>query len=87
MIRLTPIPCVLKFFFRSSWRVVHSARLRRLTRCDLLRDHPDVAHRPRTKVVRKCSDPYAPAVGQPQLPGYRATRANFAFRPACGTYL
>ena len=68
MIRLTPIPCV------------HSAR--RLTRCDLPRDHPDVAHRPRTKVVRKGSNPYAPAVGQHQLPGYRATRANFAFRPA-----
>jgi hypothetical protein len=27
------------------------------------------------------------AVGKHQLPGYRATRANFAFRPACGTYL
>jgi hypothetical protein len=53
----------------------------------LLRDHSDVAHRPRIKVVRKCSDPYAPAVGQHQLPGYKATRANFAFRPACGTCL
>src|SRR5262245_26890970 len=60
MIRLTPIPCV------SSLRVVDSAR--RLTRCDLLRDHPDVAHRSRTKVMRKCSDPYAPAVGQHQTP-------------------
>src|SRR5262245_1033690 len=76
MIRLTPIPCVSGVLVRSSWRVVHSAR--RLTRCDLLGDHPDnVAHRPRMKVVRKCADPYAP-VGQHQLPGYRATRANFA---------
>jgi len=73
MIRLTPIACV------------HSAR--RLTRRDLLRDHPDMAHRTRTKVVRICSDLYAPAVGQHQLPGYRAPRANFAFGPACGTYL
>src|SRR5262249_16054263 len=54
---------------------------------DLLRDHPDMAHRTRTKVVRICSDLYAPAVGQHQLPGYRAPRANFAFGPACGTYL
>ena len=62
MIRLTPIPWFLKFFFRSSWRVVHSAR--RLTRCRLHETirtwHIDLGQRWCENVLTHTRPPSAP---------------------------